>query len=549
MLHLHRLHYGDALAFRDARALRDEDRQHLAVHRRLHQTIAVEVIHIDGVIALQRDVALHALPDHDDASGRLHDPHALARGGHTIDRHLRTAAPRDLGFTWMAVHQDVEIELSRRSKREAVGHTPRITPRAVGGAIRFWRQQRLNGGPDRTRLRLRIDLGQFGQMPVDEPGIELSGAKFEVTHQRLEECRVGVRPDHDGFAKCARKPLQRLRTIAAMCDHLGDHRIVIRRDRRTGIDPGVDADALAYGQLQRGELAGRRQEAALWILGIEPRFGRVTIDPNIALREGQFLSRGHTELHLDQIKPGDRLGHRMFDLQPRVHLHEPEAVGPQPARTVHDELNRAGALIADRTRGFGRGAAHRFAHFCRHARRGRLLNHLLMAALQRTIALIQMDDVAMAIGEYLHLDVARRGDEFLDQHARVAECGLSFAHRAFERGFELGMLVDAAHAFAAAARDRLDQYRVADLVSLLLEKLRVLQLAMIARDHRHAGFLHQRLGAILQAHGANCGRRRADEDNPRLSTGFGELRILRKKAVARMDALRAAPPRRLDQLF
>ena len=44
---------------------------------------------------------------------------------------------------------------------------------------------------------------------------------------------------------------------------------------------------------------------------------------------------------------------------------------------------------------------------------------------------------------------------------------LRLALRAFERGVELGVLVDAAHALAAAAGDRLDQHRIADLVGLL----------------------------------------------------------------------------------
>ena len=38
---------------------------------------------------------------------------------------------------------------------------------------------------------------------------------------------------------------------------------------------------------------------------------------------------------------------------------------------------------------------------------GRLLDHLLVAALQRTVALEQVHDVAVAIGEHLHLDMAR----------------------------------------------------------------------------------------------------------------------------------------------
>ena len=92
----------------------------------------------------------------------------------------------------------------------------------------------------------------------------------------------------------------------------------------------------------------------------------------------------------------------------------------------------------------------------------------------------------MAVGEDLDLDVARRGDVFLDQDAARAERRLALAERAFERGLEVGVLVDAAHAAAAAARRRLDQHRIADLVGLLLEEFRVLTFAVIAGHDRHA---------------------------------------------------------------
>ena len=53
-----------------------------------------------------------------------------------------------------------------------------------------------------------------------------------------------------------------------------------------------------------------------------------------------------------------------------------------------------------------------------------------MAALQRAVALVEMDGVAVRVGEHLHFDVARRGDIFLDQHAPVAERALRLALRA-----------------------------------------------------------------------------------------------------------------------
>ena len=177
--------------------------------------------------------------------------------------------------------------------------------------------------------------------------------------------------------------------------------------------------------------------------------------------------------------------------------------GFQPARTVGDELDRAGALVADRLGGGDRGFAHRRAQIGAHAGRGRLLDHLLVAALQRAVALAEMNGVAVAVGEDLQFDMARMADVLLDQHAGIAERALRLALRGFERGVEIGVLVDAPHALAAAAGHRLDQQRVAELVGFLLEEFRLLPLAVIAGHHRHAGFFHQRLGAVLQAHGAD----------------------------------------------
>jgi hypothetical protein len=45
----------------------------------------------------------------------------------------------------------------------------------------------------------------------------------------------------------------------------------------------------------------------------------------VVLRQRQRLAGGHAQLPLDQVEAGDRLGHRVLDLQPRVHLHEVEA--------------------------------------------------------------------------------------------------------------------------------------------------------------------------------------------------------------------------------
>ena len=56
-----------------------------------------------------------------------------------------------------------------------------------------------------------------------------------------------------------------------------------------------------------------------------------------------------------------------------------------------------------------------------------------MPALHRAVALEQVHAVAVRVGEHLDLDVARRDQVFLEQHAVVAEARFRFALRRRER--------------------------------------------------------------------------------------------------------------------
>ena len=61
--------------------------------------------------------------------------------------------------------------------------------------------------------------------------------------------------------------------------------------------------------------------------------------------------------------------------------------------------------------------------------RGAFLQHFLMAALQRAIALAKMNGIALAVAEHLDFDVARLLQIFFDVDGVVAESGLGFGAR------------------------------------------------------------------------------------------------------------------------
>ena len=185
----------------------------------------------------------------------------------------------------------------------------------------------------------------------------------------------------------------------------------------------------------------------------------------------------------------------LLDLETGVDFHEKEI-----AAGIDDELHRAGVDIIDGPPGGNRRLAHSAAQLGRDERRRRFLDHLLVAALRRALALAQMNDVALAVAKDLKLDVSRLLDVALQQNPIATEGAGRLALAGFQRGWKFCRCIDDAHAFAAAAVRGLDHQRVADAVGLELKSGRVLVLAGVAGHNRHAVAGHQLLGAGLGAH-------------------------------------------------
>ena len=93
-----------------------------------------------------------------------------------------------------------------------------------------------------------------------------------------------------------------------------------------------------------------------------------------------------------------------------------------------------------------------------------------MTALDRAVALAEDEDVAVGVGDELHLDVARALEVALAEHRAVAERGLRLAARRRERRIELGRGADDPHAPPASTGCRLDDEREADLFRIPLRQ-------------------------------------------------------------------------------
>src|SRR5690554_1675640 len=105
----------------------------------------------------------------------------------------------------------------------------------------------------------------------------------------------------------------------------------------------------------------------------------------------------------------------MFYLQSGIDLEKIEGV----AGGIVDVFHGAGAAVGDRLAELDRGVQQPFPGGGGQVRCRGLLDHLLVAALQRAIPLAQRDDVAPAIAEDLYLDVTGVVDEAFEEHAAV----------------------------------------------------------------------------------------------------------------------------------
>ena len=199
-----------------------------------------------------------------------------------------------------------------------------------------------------------------------------------------------------------------------MRDQLRDHRVVGEADLVALLDPGVDANGrlgLVTGGA-RSSRPGLREERP-GVLGVQAHLDRVP--SGLVTVCCKRLSVGDAELLGDEVEARDRLGHRVLDLDAAVQLEEEEVVA------VEDELDRAGAAVADRPAEGDRRLVERRAQRGREAGRGRLLEHLLMAPLDGAVALADRDDGSVRVGEQLHLDVARPLEVALAVERPVAE--------------------------------------------------------------------------------------------------------------------------------
>ncbi len=413
-------------------------------------------------------------------------------------------------------------------------------------------------GADRSGTGQRLRNGRRREQRLllagDQSGIEYAPGKRRNTQQSVEKLRIGLQTRDAGRGQRLAQPSARLLAGLAPGDQLGDHGVVERGDGVALEHPAIDPNALCphrtesdmRRQRQPPQLAGGRQKTRLGMFRAKPRLDGMPGAAHLGLRDGQRFACGHTQLPLDQIEAGDQLGDGMLDLQPRVHLHEVEALRRPGLAAFDDELHRARAHITHGSGGGHGGLAHLAPQGIRQAGGRGFFDDFLMTALHRAVALEQPQHMVVLVREDLDFDVARVAHQSLDEHRVVAETALRFTAARGQRGVEVFDALHLAHALAATARTRLDQHRKTDAHGFGLEQRRVLLRTVITGHQRHGRRLHQPFGLSLEPHRLHGLGRRADEHHPGLGALPREACVLAEKTIAGMDSLRAGVARRLQ---
>ena len=210
---------------------------------------------------------------------------------------------------------------------------PPAGPR-IGGAVCLEPRGGLPVFRPRDRWTGKLQAG-------DRVGPHVAVAHLRPREQPPEESQVRPHPEHRRLAERGTQPFERRASRRAVGDDLRQHRVVSVTDRVALRDPRVDPDA--GRPAKEREAARRGQEAGLGVLGVEARLERVALRRHrllqAKLREGR--ARGDGELVGDEVPPGDGLGHRVLDLEARVHLEEEEL-----ARIGQEHLDRSGTHVA-----------------------------------------------------------------------------------------------------------------------------------------------------------------------------------------------------------
>src|SRR5690606_8052432 len=268
------------------------------------------------------------------------------------------------------------------------------------------------------------------------------------------------------------------------------------------------------------------------VFGVDPALKGVAANHDVGLLDGQLFPCAHANLFLNQVHAGNHLRDRMLYLNTGVHLDEVKAP------IFVQELKGTCSAITDVYTGFYAGCIGSFAHIVRNAGSRCFFQHFLVAALQRTVAVAQVNGIALSVRQNLNFHVARVLQEFFHVHSAVAKGSFGFTLGNVDRVQQSCFGVHDAHAATATASCSLDDHGIADATADLKTLFRVVyrQRAVRTGNSGNAGLLHCLDGLYLVTHHADNVGVRADKDKTAFLYLLGKIGVFREETVAGMHS-------------
>ena len=165
------------------------------------------------------------------------------------------------------------------------------------------------------------------------------------------------------------------------------------------------------------------------------------------------------DLLFNNIDSGNQLRHRVFNLDPGIHLQEIEI-----KLFIHQKLNGSCVGISNLFPDLYSRFAHFFPNFRSEGGGGRLFDDLLVPSLDGTFTLKQMDDIAVLVGQDLDLNMTRLLQILFDVNGLISKVSFCLACCSFECLFQFLFIPDDPHPFASATRCCLQQHRKTNLI-------------------------------------------------------------------------------------
>src|SRR5690242_10232553 len=140
---------------------------------------------------------------------------------------------------------------------------------------------------------------------LDELRVHVAGNEVRLGQQALVKGRCRRHARDPKFAQGTTHASMGSIPGLIQIHDLGYQRVVVRRQLVANERMRVDSHAWPAWSQEFGELSWLRHETALWILGIDAAFDRVSAEVDVVLPQRQWFAGGNAQLQPYQVETRD----------------------------------------------------------------------------------------------------------------------------------------------------------------------------------------------------------------------------------------------------